>query len=415
MNAKESIAIAIDAVRSQKLRSGLTLLSISIGVFAIIASTGITTALQNAVNAQMATLGEHSFLIQRTPTLQFGGSWRKYMRRKPITLDQARQFRDRMTLTTLISISNTNPSYVIKAGQTSTDPDVTLIGVDDLYFNVNAVTLSEGRPFTQHEGEVGGNVAILGNDVIVKLFPRGGALGRTVTIKNQSFLVVGILEIRGGVMGQSQDNRVLVPMPTFDRYYTWEWDRSVDVSVKAMSAEALPATVDEAIGIMRSLRNVKPWEENTFELDTNDALTAQFSGFSVALLAVAWISGIGALIAAGIGIMNMMLVSVRERTREIGVRKALGAKRAWIVRQFLIESVTLCQLGGMAGTAAGLGAAWGVTAMLRSTGMQSLTFDLPWGAVLFSVISCTAIGIGFGLYPAFRAASLDPIEALRYE
>jgi putative ABC transport system permease protein len=155
-----------------------------------------------------------------------------------------------------------------------------------------------------------------------------------------------------------------------------------------MSAEALPATVDEAIGIMRSLRNVKPWEENTFELDTNDALTAQFSGFSVALLAVAWISGIGALIAAGIGIMNMMLVSVRERTREIGVRKALGAKRAWIVRQFLIESVTLCQLGGMAGTAAGLGAAWGVTAMLRSTGMQSLTF---LGAPCSSVLSAARL------------------------
>ncbi|MBU3741440.1 MAG: ABC transporter permease [Candidatus Kapabacteria bacterium] len=415
MNAAESIAIALDAVRAQKLRSGLTLLSISIGVFAIIASTGITTALQNAVNMQMATLGEHSFLIQRTPTLTFGGSWRKYMRRKPITLEQARQFRDRMTLTNLISISNTNPSYVIKAGQTSTDPDVALIGADDLYFNVNAVNLSEGRPFSLHEGEQGGNVAILGNDVVVKLFPRGGAVGSTVTIRNQTFRVIGILEVRGGVMGQSQDNRVLIPMPIFDRYFTWEWDRSVDVSVKAASAEALPATVDEATGILRALRGVKPWEENTFELDTNDALTAQFSGFSVALLAVAWISGIGALVAAGIGIMNMMLVSVRERTREIGVRKALGARRAWIVRQFLIESVTLCQLGGMAGTAAGIGTSWAVTTLLRNTGMQTLVFDMPWGAVIFSVVICTAIGIGFGLYPAFRAASLDPIEALRYE
>jgi putative ABC transport system permease protein len=415
MNATESISIALDAVRAQKLRSGLTLLSISIGVFAIIASTGITTALQNAVNAQMATLGEHSFLIQRTPTLQFGGSWRKYMRRKPITLDQARQFKDMMSMTNLISISNTNPSYVIKAGQTSTDPDVALIGADDLYFNVNAVDLSDGRPFTAHEGEVGGNVAILGKDVVVKLFPRGDAMDRTVSIKNQTFRVIGVLAERGGVMGQSQDNRVLIPMPTFDRYYTWEWDRSVDVSVKALSAEALPATVDEAIGILRALRNVQPWEENTFELDTNDALTAQFSGFSVALLAVAWISGIGALVAAGIGIMNMMLVSVRERTREIGVRKALGARKIWIVRQFLIESVTLCQLGGMAGTAAGIGTAWAVTAVLRGTGMQSLAFELPWGAVIASVVICTAIGIGFGLYPAIRAASLDPIEALRYE
>lgn len=415
MNTLESIRQAIEAVRAQKLRSGLTLLSIGIGVFAIIASTSITSTLQKVVSGQLADLGEHSFLIQRTPTVQFGSSWRKYMKRKPISYEQALKFRQQLTTTTLVTISNTNPAYTIKYGGQSTDPDVSLIGVDELYGVVNAIGIDRGRAIAESDVALNRNVAILGNDVVVKLFGEADPIGKNVTIKNQVFNVVGTLTPKGAVLGQSQDNRVLIPMPLFVKYYTWEWDRSVDVSVKAWSRDALPATVDEAIGVMRVLRGVKPTEENTFELDTNEALSAQFAGFGTALLIVAWISGVGALLAAGIGIMNMMLVSVQERTREIGVRKALGARRRWILRQFLVESITLCQLGGMTGTVGGVGTSWMVTWWLRSTGIESVAYTLPIGAIVFSVVACTAVGVMFGLYPAFRAASLDPIEALRYE
>jgi putative ABC transport system permease protein len=415
MNTAEAIKQAIDAVRAQKLRSGLTLLSIGIGVFAIIASTSITTTLQKVVGTQLADLGEHSFLIQRTPSIQFGHSWQKYMRRKPITYEQALEFRRRMTTTQLITISNTNPAYTIKTAGASTDPDVSLIGVDHLYSTVNAVSYDRGRGIVEQDVEVGRNVAVLGNDVVVKLFGKRNPIGETISIKHQAFTVIGTLEPKGAVLGQSQDNRVLIPMPLFVKYYTWEWDRSVDISVKAWSKLALPATIDEAIGIMRVLRGVKPDEENTFELDTNEALTAQFAGFGSALVVVAWISGIGALIAAGIGIMNMMLVSVKERTREIGVRKAVGARRRWILRQFLVESVTLCQLGGMTGTVGGVATSWLVTFWLRGSGMEAIAYDIPIAPIMFSVIACTLIGVGFGLYPAYRAASLDPIEALRHE
>lgn len=415
MNTTEAIKQAIDAVRAQKLRSGLTLLSIGIGVFAIIASTSITTTLQKVVGTQLADLGEHSFLIQRTPSIQFGHSWQKYMRRKPITYEQALEFRRRMTTTQLITISNTNPAYTIKTAGASTDPDVSLIGVDHLYSTVNAVSYDRGRGIVEQDVELGRNVAVLGNDVVVKLFGKRNPIGETISIKHQAFTVIGTLEPKGAVLGQSQDNRVLIPMPLFVKYYTWEWDRSVDISVKAWSKLALPATIDEAIGIMRVLRGVKPDEENTFELDTNEALTAQFAGFGSALVVVAWISGIGALIAAGIGIMNMMLVSVKERTREIGIRKAVGARRRWILRQFLVESVTLCQLGGMTGTVGGVATSWLVTFWLRGSGMEAIAYDIPIAPIMFSVIACTLIGVGFGLYPAYRAASLDPIEALRHE
>jgi putative ABC transport system permease protein len=414
MNALESISIAIDAVRSQKLRSSLTLLSIGIGVFAIIASTSIMSTLQQAVNGQLADLGENSILIQRTPTINFGTNWAKMRKRKNITYAQAQQFRDRITTTQLISISNESPAYTIKAGLESTNPDVSLIGIDDQYFAVNAIAIGEGRSFIESEVILNRRAAVIGTDVVKALFGQGSALGKTITIKNQEFDVIGILESRGGVLGQSQDNRVLIPITVFNRYYTSEWDASVDISVKAESKLTLESTFDEAVGVMRALRSVKPWDENNFEIDTNDAITGQFSGFSSALLIVAWISGLGALVAAGIGIMNMMLVSVRERTREIGVRKALGARKRWIVRQFLIESITLCQLGGLTGMIGGLGSSWAVTEILRGT-MPNITYVMPWGTVVFSIVICTVIGIGFGLYPAWRAATLDPIEALRYE
>jgi len=415
MNIAESISIAVDAVRAHKLRSSLTLLSIGIGVFAIISSSGITGTLAQAVSTQLADLGENSFLIQRTPTLQFGHNWRKYARRKNITPDLARQFRERMTNTQLITISNTAPGYTIKAGLESTNPDVSLIGIDELYFSVNAAGISEGRGFTDQDVAIGTRVAIVGEDVVKALFGDSDAMGKRITIKNQEFTVVGILEKKGGVLGQSQDNRVLIPISVFTTYYTWFWDTSVDISVKADSKEALEATVDEAIGIMRVLRGVKPWDENDFELDTNEALSSQFANLGGAIAAVAWISGLGALLAAGIGIMNMMLVSVKERTREIGVRKALGARKRWIVRQFLIESITLCQLGGLTGVVSGLGLSYILALLIRSGTMPSLQFVWPWGAVVFSVVACTLIGVGFGLYPAWRAAQLDPIEALRYE
>lgn len=415
MNVLESILLAFDAVRSQKLRSGLTLLSIGIGVFGIISATSIMGALQQAVSGQLADLGENSLLIQRTPSINFGTNWAKMRRRKNITYQQAKEFRDKMTSTNLIAISNTAPGYTIKAGQESSNPDVSLIGIDDLYFAVNAVSVSNGRPITESEVSTSRPVAIIGQDIVTSLFPNIDPLGQLITIKSQKFVVVGVLEPKGGVLGQSQDNRVLIPITVFNKYYTWEWDASVDIGVKASNKMMIPITVDEATGIMRSLRNVKPWEENNFELDTNDALTGQFSGFSTALLVVAWISGLGALVAAGIGIMNMMLVSVKERTREIGVRKALGARKQWIVRQFLIESITLCQLGGLTGMVGGIGTSWAITELLRSFNMPTITYVFPYGTVIFSVVICTVIGISFGLYPAWRAANLDPIEALRCE
>jgi putative ABC transport system permease protein len=415
MHISESIALAVDAIRAQKLRSGLTLLSIGLGVFAIISSTSVVGSLSEVMSTQLADLGEHSFLIQRTPSFQFGGGWRKYQKRKNITYQQAVMFRDKVSLTNQITISNTSPGVVIKAGLESTDPNVSLIGADALYFVVNTATVTTGRAFTEADVDLGRNVAIIGHDIVVKLFPGREPVGQRITVKNQEFEVIGILEERGGMLGQSQDNRVMIPISVFVKYYSSPWDKSVDISVKAIARDALQPTMDEATGVMRALRGVKPWEDNSFEMDTNEALSSQFSMLSSYIAGIAVVSGLGALIVAGIGIMNMMLVSVKERTREIGVRKALGAHRSWIVRQFLIEAVTLSQIGGLIGMAGGMFSGFAAVLVIRNLGMPLLTYTVPWFWVIFSVIACSFIGIVFGLYPAYRAASLDPIEALRYE
>lgn len=414
MHIIESILMAFSSVRAHLLRSSLTLLSIGIGVFAIIASSGITGTLQQTLSSQLADLGENSMLIQRTPSVQFGGNWRKYMMRPDITHEIARELRTQMTTTQLISVSNTSNGYTIESSTEASNPDVSLIGIDDMYFQVNAVSLQSGRAFNEQEVMLGSNVAVIGTDLL-PLFANRNPLGERITIRNQQFIVVGVLQRKGGIIGQSQDNRVLLPLSVFTKYYSSEWDTSVDIAIKAYGKDAVAATFDEAVGIMRGLRELKPWEENDFEIDLNEALAGQFNNLSSAIVVVAWISGLGALFAAGIGIMNMMLVSVKERTREIGVRKALGARRRWITRQFLIESVTLCQLGGLTGVIGGLAVSYGSTLLVRSSVMPNLTFVFPTFAILFSVGACTLIGVGFGLYPAWKAARLDPIEALRYE
>jgi putative ABC transport system permease protein len=409
MNILESILQALESVRANKLRSGLTLLSISIGIFAIIGAGTAVNSLDNSVNTQLAAMGENTFSVKRTPSIQLGNTWRKYRMRKDITYAQAKDFKNRMQLSDQICISNASGGFTVKCGNLSTDPDVSLIGTDENYFSVRNVALSLGRSFTAEEISSASAVAIVGNDLIVKLFPYSSGLGEMITIRNQQFLIIGVLQPQGSMLGQSLDNQVMIPISNFMRYYTNEWDASVDIAVRASSREAFMPAMDEAIGILRSLRNVKPWEDNSFEIETNESLSNQFAGFSKYLSLFGFGSGLISLLAAGVGIMNIMLVSVKERTKEIGVRKALGARRSLILFQFIVEAITLCQLGGLIGIGMGVLGGFGLAQLINTPA------SLPVFWVVLSVSACTAMGLLFGGYPAWKAAKLDPIEALRYE
>lgn len=410
MNVFELIRIAIGTVRSNPLRTVLTLLSIAIGIFAIIGAGTSIASLNNSVSTEMTSLGQNTFAITRQPTITISRkSRRKYWRREPITYGQAQQLKARLTDAHSVSAFTSSSQYTIKANNLSTDPDVELHGTDSEYFLTNNIDISAGRAFSEQDIQLKRSVAIIGNDIVEKLFPHSSPLGREILVRSRKYTVIGIVKSQGAILGRSQDNQVIIPISLYMQLYTDEWQQSVKLYVKAVSTLALPFTIDEAIGILRALRNVQPGEDNDFEIETNSSLSNQFSGFSQYLEIFGWLSGGFALLAAGIGIMNIMLVSVKERTREIGIRKAIGATRKAIVVQFIAEAIVLCQFGGILGVALGL-----VGGAILSS-IVHLAFSIPWLWVVGSIAICTLLGIVFGLYPAWKAAQLDPIEALRYE
>lgn len=410
MNVWESIGLAINSIIVNKLRALLTLMSIVIGVFTIIVASGLITSINSTVDEQLADLGENVYSIYRMPKIQMGrDEWRKYRKRKPINYSIYKDFKKRISSTGIVSASSESGGKLVEYKNNESNPDVSVIGADEDYFLTNIVDIDKGRAFSRDDIDFNRNVAIIGMDIVKLLFPFEEALGKEIKIKNQVFTVIGTLEEQGAIFGQSQDNKVVVPITQFLKYYSEWWEESLTINVKAPSPEMLIPSIEEAIGILRSLRNDQPWEGNSFEIETNETLSEQFSSLTGYLAFFGNAIGIIALIAAGVGIMNIMLVTVKERTREIGVRKAVGAKRRWILLQFLIETVTLCQIGGLMGIAAGLGA----MSLLGS--VLGLSISLPVNGIILSIVFCTVMGIGFGMYPAWQASKIDPIDALRYE
>ncbi|MDD3125072.1 MAG: ABC transporter permease [Candidatus Kapabacteria bacterium] len=412
MNIMESVILAVDSVRSNKLRSILTLISVTIGVFAIIGAGTLTTSIESAVSTEMSSLGETNFTISRTPAVMQHGDWRKYMKRKAITYKQAAELKEELESNKYIefvSSSCSGDATVVKYKSKSTDPDVYVQGGDDNYLASSARTIESGREIGIEDVKLSRNIALIGNDVAVKIFDGTSPLGKSITVGNQKYDVVGIFKAKGAVMGQSQDNLVVVPITNYLKYFSSEWEQSMDISVRAKDKKVLDDAINEAIGKFRIVRNIKPWAENDFEITTNEALSESFSGLTGFLKYFGLICGIVSLGAAGVGIMNIMLVSVKERTREIGVRKAIGAKKTWIILQFIIETITICQIGGFVGIVLGVGGAWALSLALE----MPLVF--PIDQIIFAVIICTVLGVISGAYPAWKAAKLDPIEALRYE
>lgn len=409
MNFTESIIQAFLSVKANKLRAGLTLLSISIGVFAIIFAGGIVNSINNTVNGEMSEMGENSIMISKMPRIQMGGStWFKYSKRKVIDYTQLKELKKTITTTPFISGEISDVGYIIKSKSLETDPDVNVIGGDELYFNLNNVDISEGRALTEFDIDNIRNYVVLGNDIIKKIFPNEDPIGKKVRLQSQEYEVIGTLKERGAMMGRSQDNLMIIPITSYLRYHCSQWE-SINIKVKALNRVTLPYTYDEVIGSLRSIRNQKPWQENSFEIETNDSISEQFSSLSSYLSYFGIFAGGFALLAAGIGIMNIMLVTVKERTREIGIRKAVGAKKSWILTQFIIETITLCQIGGFIGILLGVVAS---SLVSKALGLE-VNLALDW--IIISILICTLLGLVFGSFPAYKASNLDPIESLRYE
>jgi putative ABC transport system permease protein len=406
----ESFIMAMGAMASHKMRAALTLLGVTVGVFSIIMVMTAMRVLQNNIESELSFLGAHTFVLEKWPAFQFDGpsGWEKYRRRKNITLQQADDLRQRADLARNVGADTWLSRGEVFSKYDRTNPDVTMWGVTPAVFGAKNWVVQDGRSIMQADVEGARNVCVLGHTLMKRLFPIGSPLGENVNFNGIQYMVIGFLEAKGAIFGESQDNFMAIPISTGLNRYGGQWT-TLSLYVQAHSAEAYADTVEQTRGIMRAIRKVAPADKDDFEVNSNDSLIQEFRSFTFAVrIGVAIISSI-ALLAAGIGIMNIMLVSVTERTREIGVRRAIGAKKRNIMTQFIMEAVVICEVGGAIGVA--LGIAGGNAAAYYFKAPPVIPVD--W--VLIGLGICSLVGIIFGTYPAFKAANLDPIESLRYE
>ncbi|MDR0352129.1 MAG: ABC transporter permease [Opitutaceae bacterium] len=404
----ETLRMAFSSLRANLLRSLLTILGMAIGVFSIIGAMTIIDGIRSTIESGLNILGSNSFQIQKFPAINFSDPRQRYGNRRDIDYDMAVRFRQHMDPRARVCAT------IRRGGQTAvfhdrhTNPNVRLNGSDENYLTAFNYDIAAGRGIGPDDVAFARAVCVLGSEIAEKLFPYEDPSGKLIRIGPQTYTVIGVLEEKGASLGQSQDGFVLVPITRWLMVYG-RARRSLSINVQAPTQAELPAVQDMAIGAMRLVRGLAPEDPDDFEIFSNDSLIEAFNNIAgVVTIGAFVISGI-ALVAAGVGVMNIMLVSVTERTREIGVRKSIGAKKTNIMTQFLIESATLALIGGLAGIL--LGVMIGYAAGF----MFGIAINFPWAWAAAGLLVCGGIGLGFGLYPAWKAASLDPIEALRYE
>ncbi|HIC38932.1 MAG TPA: FtsX-like permease family protein [Candidatus Marinimicrobia bacterium] len=407
---KESLIMAIQSIRQNKLRSSLTLLGIAIGVFSVIGVMTAITTMESSIQSGLNVFGANTFSFQKFPAIHLGGhgSWEKYSKRKSITYDQYEKLRERVKTAAYVSANDDAWGKNIKNGDNQAKRNTALYAGDEWTIRTYNSTIDDGRNITHDDVHYARRVVILGGDALDQLFPFEYALGNSITIDGIKFLVIGTAERKGQSFGQSQDNYVIIPISTYLHHFAHQ-RTSLVITIESPATELYDKTQDEAIGIMRTIRKVPPGEENDFEVISNVQLLETFSSFTSGVKAFAFVISIIALFVAGIGIMNIMLVSVTERTKEIGIRKAIGANKRDIITQFLAEAVFLSEIGGIVGVILGV-VGGNVVAM-----MMNIPAVIPMDWVVYGLVVCSFIGIGFGIYPAWRAANLDPIESLRFE
>jgi putative ABC transport system permease protein len=408
--AKESFFMAMNALAAHKLRSSLTLLGVLVGVFSIIVVMTAMRVMQSDIENQLSRLGSQTFVVRKWPGIYFGGpeGFERYWRRKNITLAQGLALQEKCTLAQSVGIETGFWGGEVETRYKKTAPTVQLLGETPGSFPARNWVLSEGRLLLDADVDGTRDVCVLGNNLATNVFPFGSAIGERLKINGFNYTVVGVLEPKGGQLGGNQDNFAIVPVTTgLNRF--GRWSRSLNLLVQCRDQASYNDTVEEVRGIMRVVRKVPPGKEDDFEIFSNDTLIDQFNNFTRAVrLGIAVVSSI-ALLAAGIGIMNIMLVSVTERTREIGIRRAVGAKKRSIMAQFVMEAIVLCELGGAVGVVLGILGGNATAYFLK------LAPVVPVDWIILGLVICSIVGIIFGTYPAYKAANLDPIESLRYE
>ncbi|MDX1641258.1 MAG: ABC transporter permease [Balneolaceae bacterium] len=408
MNILEVFKQAFDSIRANKLRSSLTLLAISVGVFAIISANTAVLVLDTYFKDTLSLMGGDVITVSKYPAIQMGPTdWDKYRNRQDLTIAQMERLDELVQSASGVGPNRTYTTTRVAYEEEQTEPNISIEGGNTEFLANNAYDIESGRNFSQADIDYARPVAIIGADVVEALFETVDPLGKTIRIEGRPYTVIGITEAKGNVFGQTLDRFVVLPYTHLAALYGK--NQNIGIQVRAGSVDKVADVIDDLTGILRAIRKVEPGAENDFEIHTNESLGGVFDQFTGLLYMIGFVIGGIVLLGAGIGVMNIMLVSVTERTREIGVRKAVGATKKAIISQFLMESIAICQIGGVIGIILGAGLGNAAALWLESSVV------VPWSAAVGGVIGMTIVGVIFGVYPAYKAAQLDPIESLRYE
>jgi len=413
MNPLENIKLAFSSIQSNFVRSLLTMLIIAVGITCLV---GILTAIDSiliSMSDNFSRLGANSFSVRSLEeTIRAGGGRRTKQITPNIVFDQAINFKNSYQYgSAKVSINGAGVrDATIKFANKKTNPNVTVLGIDDNFIATSGFDIASGRNFTPDEVMATGQKVLLGSDIVKQLFndDPNSAVGQTIFVNTQRYKVIGTLKSKGSSSGGSQDLRVFIPLYNFKVLYGFA-DKNYNVSVAVNRPEEMDESTNHAIGVMRNVRKLRVTEPNDFEIRKSDGILNTLKDMTSTLRWSTIIIAMLTLLGASIGLMNIMLVSVTERTKEIGIRKALGATRSNILIQFLVEAIAICLFGGVIGVLLGILMGYGVSVLVEGR------FVIPWLWMALGFTVCIVVGLISGLYPALKASSLDPIEALRYE
>ena len=425
MRIKDTLSLSFRTIRSNKLRTGITVAIIAAGIMALIGIITATEAMNQSINESFSTMGANAFGIRfKERKIRIGGNnsdvkkvTKGALKEKAsntgrsITYEEARLFKERYNFPALVSLSLRGPrNTVVNLGKIKTNPNIVIIGSDENYLQFSGYTLIDGRNFNKMDVETGRSICLLGNSVAKKLFGDNPIRGvdKVIYLSGLPYRVIGVMKEKGSSAFLNADNVVITTYNNLRRVFTSS-SASYNIGVMVNNVKDMDFAIDESIGTFRPIRKLDFSEDNNFFIDKSDAIVEKLIGSLGSITTAAAFIGLITLIGAAIGLMNIMLVAVNERTREIGLIKAIGGKKRSIRQQFLFESIMISLIGAIFGILLGV-MVGNLFAMLLQTG-----FVVPWGWVIIGIVTCSMVGLFAGLYPAYKASSLDPIVALRYE